>query len=535
MEQFEIKLNKNQINDFIAISKKDLVLDTGTVRSGGSYFLCTHCHLSAEKYKGINNFIGRKTLKSLKETTFLKYIEILTNFFHYVEGRDFTVNRSSNPKITYSWGSTVIFGDLDANTINKWLSSEFSNVYIDEIQEVAEYCFDTICTRQTELKIQDENLNNVDYEKFGDYYLIKDKRTKQIKINGEYLNKVSDKMYKDFGLSNEDWVDTNDGFIFKYDDEIEDIKISIINNKLVGICNPPEEGNLHWLHNKFRNPATKIKNATVVYSDLRNNKKNIPAGYIERMYDILDKRTAERLLEGKWVPQNSKVVYADYDFPQDNNGNYIEGGNLKRFEYNSDFENTISMDFGWSHDMSIGYWQYDRLNDTHYRLYEVVGNHIKPEEYCKLLSGQPIVKNGKTYKPPFNARNAMIVVGAEANQHRQEGSGVSNLELIRSGLSVYNIIPDIRVSNPRILNSVSRVRSYILTASGKRKLFIHLDNCKRFIQDATIYHFKTDKEGNIVGELPDKDDVTDHTQDETRYYIHKKTPLTENKIYSQRR
>jgi len=535
MEQYDIDLNQNQINDMAALAKYGVVLNSGTVRSGFSFDECLFIHLRLMKYPGIRQFIGRKTLKSLKITTFLKYQEILTNFLHYREGREYVVRRSSSPEIEYQNGSTVIFGDLEINSIEKWKSFEVSDVAIDEIQEVARTCFEIICTRQTQKIIQDSNLCDVDIVKKNGFYLINDNRTKQIKAGGFYLDEISLKEFRERGLQEDEFVKTDEGFLLNTKEKTKHIKISTQNNKTFLGCNPPEEAHLHWLHKAFRNPVTKIKNSTIVYGHLKYNKKNIPAGYIKQMYDRLDKRSAERLMEGKWVPQNSHIVFEDYKFPQTDTGEYKVGGNLKRFDFKPEFESTFSMDFGWTHEMVIALWQYDRNNDIHYRYMEFVGNKVKPEDYCKLLAGLPLKYKGKTYQFPISAKSAKIVVGGEANQSRQESSGISNIDHIRKGLEKYNITPVIKVSAPYILNSISRVRSYILTASGKRKLFVHIDNCKRFIQDASIYHFKTDKEGNVIGELPDKDDVTDHTQDETRYYIHYKTPLKSNQIYSEGR
>jgi len=467
-KQYNIEPNDNQTVFFNTIADHDIVVDSGTWRSGKTFELCLFAILRMISYPGIREFIGRKTLKSIKETTFLKFQEVLTEHMGLIENKDFWVNRSSNPTIRLYTGSIAVFGDLDPNTINKWLSAEYSDILIDEGQEVSEICFEKIASRQTQTIIE----------------------------------KMSDGTKR---------------------------------NKIAIAMNPPEIAHLHWAHKKFRDPKTKIKNSAIIYSNIEANRANIPENYIDSMYSTVDKRTADLYLKGYWKPLNTNLVFSDYSFPQDDTGNYIEGGNLKRFEYRPELDNYISMDFGWAHDMVMGFWQYDRIKDEHYRLYEYVNNHTKPHEYCKLLAGLELEKDGKIYSCPINTKNAKIIVGAEAKQSRQEGDGVSNIEHIRTEMAKYGIVPHIEVSAPRILNSISLVRSYILTATGKRKLFIHIDDCRRFIQDASIYHYKTDKEGNITGELPDKDDVTDHTQDETRYYINKVTPLEENIMYSQRR
>lgn len=457
----EIKLNDNQKPFFEKIEQYDIVVDSGTWRSGKSFELCLFMILRMKKYPGIREFLGRLTLKSIMETTFNTFLEILTEKFKLVQGRDFKV-KYSPPSITFPNKSKCIFGDIETKSIGKWLSSEYSDIGIDEAQQISRISFEKIKSRQTQTIIE--------------------------KLSG--------------GRSK---------------------------NKFIMAMNPPETAESHWTHTVFRNPKTKIKNSAMIYSHIENNRDNIPKDYIEDMRASVDKRTASIYLDGLWIPLLSNVVYPDYDFPSDSEG-YKEGGNLKFLKVNPNLNSYISIDFGWTAPMSIGCWQHDPLTDTFYRLYEVVEPYIKPETYCDLLMGKSIYHNGKTYKLPINVHNSTIIVGFEAEQRRQESEGKSNLMLMKDILKKKGVFPKIYVVTPGIHLSIIAVRSHILTSSGQRKIFIDPRYCTRFIQDCKTYHYPTDLEGNITSEEPEKDGISDHTQDEARYLIWYVSPF-KNKAF----
>ncbi len=456
-----IELNRNQIVFFNSIMSYDIVVDSGTWRSGKSFGLCLFAILRMKKYPGIRQFIGRKEMSSLKETTFLKFLEILTEFFKLTEKTDFKVVTTPRPQITFPNGSVCVFGDLDTTRVNKWLSAEYSDVLIDEGQEISEIAFDKIRSRQTQTIIE----------------------------------KMSE------GQSC---------------------------NKCIMVMNPPETAERHWTHSKFRNPATKVKNSKMIYSSLKNNTQNIPGNYLQNMLSSVDKNIADIYLNGMWKPLNTHLVYPDYHFPQDFDGNYIEGGNLKYCGHLDNLDNYISIDFGWVHPMSIACWQYDRTKNILYRLYEVVESFMKPDKYCSLLEGNEIIHNNRTYKLPFSIKDSVVVVGPECKQRRQESSGKSNLDIMRTHFKG-KIKLNIKIVSTSIQKSVLTVRSMILDASGDRHLFIDPRYNERFLKDCGSYHYPVDKEGNIISEEPEKDNISDHTQDETRYlasYLCKKGKIS---------
>jgi hypothetical protein len=452
-----IRLNRNQQRFFEALHTHDIVVDSGTWRSGKSFELCLFSILRMKKYPGVAQFIGRRELTALRETTFLKFQELLTDFFGLHEGTDYTVKLSPKPEVGFPNGSTCTFGDLDGKTINKWLSAEFSDVLIDEGQEIEELVFEKIRSRQTQ---------------------------RVIERNSQGRQK----------------------------------------NKLLMAMNPPETAELHWSHRKFRDPISRIPRAIMIYSNIEENRENIPADYITDMYASVDSRTADIYLKGLWVPLNSNLVFADYDFPSGPDGEYVEGGNLRCLSPDSEQDAYISLDFGWTHPMSIGVWQHDPHTDTFSRLYEMVESHVRPDVYCDLLAGKPAQVNGRRYHLPINAHRARLVMGTEASQSRQESSGTSNFVLMKRLLSERGIQVDARIVKTGLYDSILAVRNHILTACGERKVLIDPRYCRRFIADARSYHYSSAP----GGDEPEKDDISDHTQDETRYLIAYVSPIRSN-------
>lgn len=455
-----MKLNANQREFFYKLNEYDILVDSGTWRSGKSFELCLFAILRMKVYPGIREFVGRKELSALRETTFLKFQELLTDFFHLTQGRDYDVKISPRPEINFPNGSACVFGDLDITRVNKWLSAEYSDILIDEGQEISELAFEKIRSRQTQ----------------------------------RIIEKLSNGTQK---------------------------------NKFLIAMNPPESADRHWTHRKFRDPQTKIPRSLMIYSSVEENRENIPSGYVEDMLSSVDKRTADIYLRGHWTPLTSRLVYPEYDFPE-GPGGYTGGGNLRHLRFNPGLDSYLAMDFGWVHPMSIGCWQHDPATGTFYRLYEVVESYLRPEDYCKLLTGDEIVHNGKRYRLPFHLPQAVVITGAEALQRRQESSGQSNLSIMRQIIEPLGIKLRIHVVRGGIQEGILGVRNHVCNASGERRIIIDPRHCKRFIEDCRTYHYPTDSAGNITSELPEKDNISDHTQDEARYLINFVSPLRQN-------
>jgi len=108
----QIVLNDNQVRFFRTARDYDIVVDSGTWRSGKSFELCLFAILRMNKYPGITEFFGRRRLQWIVDTTLRKFLEILA-MMQWQEGVHYTVSYGGRPRIKFINGSSAVFGDLD--------------------------------------------------------------------------------------------------------------------------------------------------------------------------------------------------------------------------------------------------------------------------------------------------------------------------------------------------------------------------------------------------------------------------------------
>jgi hypothetical protein len=108
------------------------VLLSGSVGSAKStlmaWIIIDHC----TQYDGARAMIGRKAMPDLKDTIFLKILEMLTNAF--TEGVDYVVNYTST-SIRFSNGSEIISRSWHDKKYTKFRSLELSLIAIEELTE----------------------------------------------------------------------------------------------------------------------------------------------------------------------------------------------------------------------------------------------------------------------------------------------------------------------------------------------------------------------------------------------------------------
>lgn len=127
LEEFYDFFSRNQ-------DKEELVLYGGS-GGGKSHSVCQYIVNLALTYPGIDILVMRKTLPSLKKTTFKMIISILREE-GWVDGKDYFLNRSDLTIITYI-GSTIWFGSagVSGDDVEKYKSSSYNVVYVEEITE----------------------------------------------------------------------------------------------------------------------------------------------------------------------------------------------------------------------------------------------------------------------------------------------------------------------------------------------------------------------------------------------------------------
>lgn len=125
------------------------ILYGGGAGSGKSYLGCVWHIYRRTKYAGSRGLIGRAKISNLEQSTLVTYFNV-ANLLGYQIGRDFTYN-SQKHTVNWSNGSQTILKDLflypsDPDFISLG-STEFTDAFIDEVNEITEKAFDIVNSR----------------------------------------------------------------------------------------------------------------------------------------------------------------------------------------------------------------------------------------------------------------------------------------------------------------------------------------------------------------------------------------------------
>ena len=108
MDGFSISKKQRQVLNLIEDPTVIELLIGGSAGGAKTYSICLGITILAKKYPGIKMFVGRKTLKSLRQST----ISTLLGKVHPVLniGDDDFHYSSQNQELLYKNGSMIIFG-----------------------------------------------------------------------------------------------------------------------------------------------------------------------------------------------------------------------------------------------------------------------------------------------------------------------------------------------------------------------------------------------------------------------------------------
>jgi phage terminase large subunit len=209
-----------------------------------------------------------------------------------------------------------------------------------------------------------------------------------------------------------------------------------------------------------------------------------PKSEIERNKELLDARTFRAMFEIDW---NTQPLHAVYDEFGDDN--------IVNCTYNPNLPVHCSIDWGWTHKMAVGVFQYDRAKKTIYQIDELVQSKIKLEQLYAWLKTRPYQIND-------------YCCDIAGNQEREQ-TGISNVEWFRQRGVHF------RYRTSSINYGISIVRSHINNAHGIKRYFVN-PKCTETIDALKRYRYQ-DKEGIIVNENPLK--IDDDACDMVRYYF----------------
>lgn len=256
---------------------------------------------------------------------------------------------------------------------------------------------------------------------------------------------------------------------------------------------------------------TPLKGLTWVYDEIYLNKKNDPQVWYETMswkdnphlnqeevLKLMSEMSEDELLtrcEGKFGFFGGQV-YANFDEQK----NVIEP-----FDVPKDWFDNISIDPGFRNPLSAHWYAQDYDGNIY-----VIAEHFK--------SNADIIEHSNAIKQISNN------LGWHKNNRGFLTALIDSAALQRTLSSPKNVVDmfyenGIMVNpnvNKDLFSGIQKVKNYICSANGERKLFI-FKNCVNLIREIKSYFWGD-------GEVPVKRD--DHCLDELRYYIMSKTPKT---------
>jgi hypothetical protein len=238
----------------------------------------------------------------------------------------------------------------------------------------------------------------------------------------------------------------------------------------------------HWAYKYFK-MANDNEFKCYEWKTIEN--PHFPKEEIERNKRLLDGKTFRAMFEIDW---DSRPMYAVYD-------EFDEDLNIINCKYNPRLPVRCAIDWGWTHKMAVGIFQYDPERDIVYQIDEFVRSKVRLEELLQWLKDRPYIIN----------EYCCDIAG---NQEREQ-TGQSNIDWFTQH-GVY-----FKYKKSAIAYGISIVRSFIKSAIGARRYYIN-PKCTETIDAVKKYRYQ-DKNGTIVNENPLK--IDDDAADMVRYYF----------------
>jgi len=249
----------------------------------------------------------------------------------------------------------------------------------------------------------------------------------------------------------------------------------------------------HWAYKYFKE---QMDEAFECFEWGTSDNPYYPQEELERNRNLLDPQTFRAMFEICWdvIPKNA--VYSD--FSDDNI--------VHNLMYDPSLPVVCCVDWGWSHPMAVGMFQYNPHKDEVYLIDEMIKSKVKLEDLAKWIASRP-----------YNVQEYICDIAG--NQEREQ-TGKSNIKWFLDNHGVR-----FKYRTSRINAGCAVVRSYIKNANDKIRFFVgHL--CVESIDGLKRYKYP-EKDGIIQNENPVKED--DDACDMIRYYfMYKHDPKYQN-------
>lgn len=252
----------------------------------------------------------------------------------------------------------------------------------------------------------------------------------------------------------------------------------------IQIINPKE----HWAYKYFKlNPDEN----TSCYEWSTKDNPHFPPEELESLKNQLDPISFRSMFEIDWdtIPKNA--VYLDFN----------EDNIIKNYVYKPEWPTYISIDWGYAHDMAVGFFQVDTFTKTVFLFDEIVQSRLKLEELWEKI----ILK--LTF---YNITDWCCDVAG--NQEREQ-IGKSNVTWFKEKNVHLKYVTSRAFTS--IQYGVSLVRSHVKNMKGQRRFYIS-ESCKKSVDGMRQYRYQ-EKDGTIQNENPIK--KNDDAVDMIRYFF----------------
>lgn len=242
----------------------------------------------------------------------------------------------------------------------------------------------------------------------------------------------------------------------------------------------------HWVYKYFKEKP--LEDSAIIEWPTAAN-PHYPKSELESMRNQLDPRTYRQMFEVDWSVPGTAMVYNDWD-----DANVIKNFILDPMRH----EVSISIDWGWAHEMAVLFIAYDVVSKTITVFDEIVRSKMTLQDlYARIKA--------KNYPVRYWFSD---VAG---NQEREQ-TGKSNIAWFAgAGRNI-----QIRSRRMMVIPGISMVRSWVMTGSGERRLFVDETRCPKTLDGILNYSY-AEKDGEIMNENPIK--KNDDVNDALRYYI----------------
>jgi PBSX family phage terminase large subunit len=242
----------------------------------------------------------------------------------------------------------------------------------------------------------------------------------------------------------------------------------------------------HWVYKYFKEKNFPDSD---VFEWTTADNPHFPRDELHRLKDTLDPRTYRQMFTIDWSVPGNALVYDEFG-----DGNVVRGFTPDPTRH----EISVSIDWGWAHEMACLFFAYDRVNNSVYLFDEIISSKMKLEQLWERIKA----KN-------YNIKNWYCDIAG--NQEREQ-TGRSNVQWFRD--APRNI--DLQYRKTAVNFGVALVRTYVKNGLGQCRFFIDEVKCPKSLDGILNYSYP-EKDGVIINENPLKKD--DDAMDAIRYFF----------------